>query len=103
MASSFNAKCVHKDGRTELKIGVDENAKIIDANGKVIQFKNTDGTKAKIDKNNIIGMPENVSDTNKLITQEDLKNMIKEVVDIMDSAKALAKILGLEIDDTKEE
>lgn len=103
MASSFNAKCVHKDGKTELKIGVDENAKIIDADGKTIQFKNTDGSNAKIDKNNIVGMPDNVSETNKLITHDDLKNVMKEVIDIIDSAKTLAKILGIEIDDSKEE
>lgn len=101
MASNFNVKSVHRDGRTELKIGVDENAKIIDADGKVIQFKNTDGSDAKIDKHNIVGMPENVSDSNKLITQDDLKYMMKEILEIMDSAKTLAKIIGLDIDETK--
>lgn len=96
MASTFNTKCVHKDGKSELKIGIDENSKIIDGNGKIVKITNNDGTDAKIAKENIIGMPENVSETNKLVTQEDLKQMMKNVSEIMESAKELAKILGME-------
>lgn len=102
MASSFNAKCVHKDGKTELKIGIDESAKIVNADGEVIQFKNSDGTDAKIDKKNIVGMPENVSDENKLITQADLRKMIKEITDIIDSAKTLASIVGVDLSEESE-
>lgn len=102
MASSFNAKCVHKDGKTELKIGIDESAKIVNADGEVIQFKNSDGTDAKIDKKNIVGMPENVSDENKLITQADLRKMIKEITDIIDSAKTLANIVGVDLSEESE-
>lgn len=96
MASTFNTKCVHKDGKSELKIGIDENSKIIDAMGKIVKITNNDGSDAKIAKENIIGMPENVSETNKLVTQEDLKQMMKNVTEIMESAKELAKILGME-------
>lgn len=102
MASTFNAKCVHKDGKAELKIGIDKNAKIIDGDGQTVTFKNIDGSDAKIDKKNIIGMPDNVSETNKLITQDDLKSMMKEINDIMESAKALARIVGGLDDDSDE-
>lgn len=101
MASSFNIKCVHRDGKTELKIGMDESAKIIDADKEIIQFKNADGTDAKIDKKNIIGMPDDVSEDNKLITQKDLKNMAKNLMDIMESTKELAAVLGLDITSDK--
>ena len=68
MASTFNAKKVHKDGKAELTIGLDENAKIIDGEGSTLKIRNIDGTDAKIAKENIPGMPDNVSETNKLIT-----------------------------------
>ena len=96
MASTFNAKKVHKDGKSELTIGIDENAKTIDGIGDTLKITNADGTATKIAKENIVGMPENVSETNKLVTQEDLNKIIKGVTEIMESAKELAKILGLD-------
>ena len=94
MASKFNVKTVHKDGKAELTIGVDENAKTIDGIGNKIIIKNEDGSAAKIAKENIIGMPENVSDENKLVTQKDLNDMMKNIQDIMNAANELAKIVG---------
>ena len=44
MASSFNVKSVHRDGKSELRIGLDENAKIIKGNEDEVYFTNTDGT-----------------------------------------------------------
>jgi len=48
MASVYNLKGVHKDGKAELKIGLDENSKIIDGVGKEIIFKNDDDSPAII-------------------------------------------------------
>lgn len=94
MASTFNAKKVHKDGKSELTIGVDENAKTLDGIGNTLSIKNADGTNAKIAKENIPFLPDNVSETNKLVTQEDLKEMMTELTNIMESTIKLAKIVG---------
>ena len=94
MASKFNVKTVHKDGKSELTIGVDENAKTIDGVGDTLVIKNADGSDAKIAKENIVGMPSNVSETNKLVTQEDLKKMMDNIKDIMQAANELAQIVG---------
>ena len=94
MASKFNIKTVHKDGKSELTIGIDENAKTIDGIGNEVFISNEDGSPAKISKENIVGMPENVSDDNKLVTQKDLRDMMKNIQDIIDSANELARIVG---------
>ena len=93
MASTFNTKAVHKDGKAELKIGIDDNAKIIDGVGDEFIIKNSDGTNAKIAKENIPYIPDNASDKNKLVTQDDLKSMMKNIKDIISSANELAKIV----------
>ena len=103
MASKFNIKSVHKDGKSELTIGVDENAKTIDGVGNEIKITNADGSDAKIAKENIPGMPSNVSDKNKLVTQEDLKKMMDSIPDIMAAANELAQIVGGIDDNPKEE
>ena len=102
MASTFSVKKVHRDGKTELTIGVDENAKTIGGFGKEIIIKNVDGSPAKIANENIVGMPENVSETNKLVTQEDLNKMmvkinnaIKYQDESMKELLELAKIVGM--------
>ena len=94
MASKFNIKTVHKDGKAELTIGLDENAKTIDGIGNEVLITNEDGTAAKIAKSNIIGMPDNVSEENKLVTQKDLRDMMKNIQEIIDAANELAKIVG---------
>lgn len=94
MASSFNVKSVHKDRKSELTIGLDENSKTIEGIGKEILIKNKDGTDAIIAKENIPGMPDNASEKNKLVTQEDLKKMMSNIQGIIDSANELAKIVG---------
>lgn len=94
MASTLNAKTIHRDGKAEVKLGLDENAKILEGEGDELIIKNIDGSDAKIAKENIIGMPTNVSDDNKLVTQADLKAMMANIKDIIDSANELAKIVG---------
>ena len=94
MASKFNIKTVHCDGKSELKIGIDENAKIIDGIGNEFLIKNEDGTPAKISTENIPFMPEDVSEDNKLVSQKDLKKMMENIQDIIDAADNLAKIVG---------
>lgn len=101
LASSFNVKSVHRDGKAELKIGIDSNTKILDGIGDYLLVKNEDGTPAKISNVNIIGMPENVSESNKLVTQADLKEMMKKVNSALESTnetisalKELASIVG---------
>lgn len=94
MASTLNAKTIHRDGKAEIKLGLDNNAKILEGEGNELVIKNTDGTDAKIAKENIIGMPFNVSEENKLVTQSDLKAMMANIKDIIDSANELAKIVG---------
>lgn len=107
MASNFNIKSVHRDGKTELKIGVDENSKIINGIGNKIIINNTDGTPAIISNYNIPCIPNDASEDNKLVTQDDLKKMMKNIndainsmQDAMDSIQTLAHIVGL-IDDEK--
>lgn len=101
MASTWNVKTLHKDGKAEVKIGIDENAKIIEGEGKEVVIKNTDGTSAKISKENIPGMPDDVSDENKLVTEADLIKMKQEILkgiksqaDSLQSLLELAKIVG---------
>lgn len=94
MASSINAKSIHRDGKSKVMIGLDENSKILEGSGKTLKITNNDGSAAKISNENIIGMPDNVSDRNKLVTQEDLKKMMKNIEDIIESANQLAKIVG---------
>ena len=101
MASSFNAKAVHRDGKAELKIGIDDNAKIIDGMGNEILFKNVDGTPATISAENIPFIPKDVDENNKLITENDLKKMMKNIndaisnmQDAMDALYQLAEIVG---------
>ena len=101
MASVFNLKGVHKDGKAELKIGLDKNAKIIDGEGNEIVFRNDDGTPAKISKENLPFIPDNLSEKNCLVTQEDLKQIIKYVNDALKSVSdaeialnELSKIVG---------
>lgn len=103
MASNFNIKSVHKDGKSELKIGMDENAKIIKGNEEIVFFENTDGSPAIISSFNIPCIPIDASEDNKLVTQEDLKKMMKNVNDAissmqeaMGSMKELAQILGMD-------
>lgn len=94
MASSFNAKAIHRDGKAEVKIGLnDNNVKIIEGIGDEFLIKNIDGSSAKIAKENIIGMPESVSEKNKLVTQKDLQDMMKNIQDIIDATANLAKIV----------
>jgi len=97
MASNFNMKCAHKDGKSQLTIGVDENSKTIEGINDELIIKNKDGSAAKISKENIPGMPDDVSEENKLITQKDLQEMFKNISDIMDSAGKLAEIVGLNL------
>lgn len=94
MASTLNAKTIHRDGKAEVRLGLDENAKILEGEGSELIIKNIDGSDAKIAKENIIGMPENASDENKLVTQADLRAMMSNIKDIIDSANELAKIVG---------
>ena len=94
MASNFNMKAAHRDGKTEFTIGIDENAKIIDGIGEEILISNKDGSPAKIAKENIPYMPENVSETNRLVTQQDLKDMMENISNIMNAAEKLAIIVG---------
>ena len=102
MASNFNIKSVHRDGKTELKIGVDETAKIISANHDEVLFSNSDGTSAIISLYNIPCIPMDAGEDNKLVTQNDLKKMMKNINDAMnnmqeamDSMMELAQIVGL--------
>ena len=39
-------------------------------------------------------MPENVSETNRLVTQQDLKDMMENISNIMNAAEKLAIIVG---------
>lgn len=94
MASSYNLKSVHRDGKSELKIGIDKTAKIIEGTEKELHIKNADGTNAVISRENIPCIPSNASEKNKLVTQEDLKAMLENITDIIESANALAKIVG---------
>lgn len=94
MASTLNAKTIHRDGKAEIKLGLDNNAKILEGKGNELIIENTDGTPAKIAPENIVGMPEGVSDTNKLVTQADLKRMYDLINDIKDSAEELGRIVG---------
>lgn len=97
MASNFNIKSVHRDGKSELKIGVDENAKIIDGIGKEILIKNEDGSPAKIAVENIPYMPENISENNKLVTQSDLEKMKTEILKAYKAqAESLEALMNLE-------
>lgn len=102
MASNFNIKSVHKDGKSELKIGVDSNAKIISGIDNQVIFQNTDGTPALISSYNIPCIPIDADENNKLVTQEDLKKMMKNIneamssmQDAMDSLIELAQIVGI--------
>ena len=94
MASNFNIKSVDREGKSELKIGVDENAKIIDGIGNEIIIKNEDGSPSKIASENIPYMPDDVSEENRLVSQKDLKEMMKNIEDIIDATNNLAKIVG---------
>lgn len=94
MASSINAKSIHRDGKSRIMIGVDENSKTLEGDGKILKITNKDGSAAKISNENIIGMPDDVSEKNRLVTQEDLKKMMKNIEDIIESANQLAKIVG---------
>ena len=94
MASKFNAKQVSWDGKTKLILGEDENSKIIEGKDNEFIIKNTDGSYAFIAPENIPGMPDNVNEDNKLVTQNDLKEMMKNINDIIESANNLAKIVG---------
>lgn len=101
MASIFNLKGVHKDGKAELKIGIDENSKTIDGIGNQVIFKNEDGSSAIISAENIPYMPENASEDNKLVTQKDLQDMSKKIIEAMkaqaeslNALAELAKIVG---------
>jgi len=100
MASKFNIKSVHKDGKSELTIGVDENAKTLDGVGDTLVIKNNDGSNAKLAKENLPFVPEDASEDNKLVTQQELKAMMRNIRDIIDSANELAKIVG-GLDDSK--
>ena len=53
MASTLNAKTVHKDGKTELKIGLDKDSKILEGHEGTLTIKNADGSDAKIARENI--------------------------------------------------
>ena len=46
MASSINAKSIHRDGKS-IMIGVDENSKILEGDGKILKITNKDGSAAK--------------------------------------------------------
>jgi hypothetical protein len=94
MASTFNAKTIHKDGKTELRIGLDDNSKILEGNKDELIIKNPDGSDAKIAKENIVGMPNDVSEENKLVTQKDLEAMLDEIKNITTSAQNLSNILN---------
>lgn len=101
MASTLNAKTIHRDGKAELKLGLDNNSKILEGEGTEFIIKNADGTNAKIAKENIVGMPDNVSEKNKLVTQNDLNKMANEIhkalaaqAESMQSIIHLAKIVG---------
>lgn len=101
MASVFNLKGVHRDGKSELKIGVDENAKIIDGIGDEIIFKNDDGTPARISLENFPFLPNNVNEKNKLVSQEDLQKIVNQIQtaiqstnETMQSLLDLSKIVG---------
>lgn len=103
MASSFNVKAVHRDGKAELKVGLDNNSKIFNGNGNEILISNEDGSPATISVYNIPYMPENVSEENKLVTQDDLKKMMKTIneamtsmQDAMGSLMELAAIVGIQ-------
>lgn len=103
MASSINAKIIHRDGKSQVKLGLDENSKVLEGNGNILQIKNVDGSNAKIAKENIPGMPDNVSEKNKLVTQDDLRAMMKNISEIIENANELAAIIGEKIDDVSEE
>lgn len=101
MASTFNAKIIHKDGKAEIKLGIDENAKIIEGSKNKIIFKNQDGTDAKIAKENIPFIPESASEENRLVTMEDLNLMKREItkayksqLESLQALTELAKIVG---------
>lgn len=94
MASKFNARQISWDGKAKVILGEDENSKVIEGNGEEFIIKNLDGTDAKIAKENIPYLPKDVSETNKLVTQNDLKEMMKNINDIIESANNLAKIVG---------
>lgn len=101
MASVYNLKGVHKDGKAELKIGLDENSKIIDGVGKEIIFKNDDDSPAIISIQNMPYIPEDANEKNKLVTQKDLQDMSRKLYEAMraqnESMEALielAKIVG---------
>ena len=100
MASTLNVKTIHRDGKAEIKLGLDNNSKIFEGEGNELLVKNIDGTPAKIDKKNIIGRPDTVSEKNKLVTQDDLNKMAIEIhkalsaqAESMQSILQLAKIV----------
>lgn len=102
MASSFNVKSVHRDGRAELKVGLDDNSKIFSGQGDEVIIRNNDGSPAVISVYNIPYMPENVNENNKLVTQDDLRAMMEKVKEAMDSMEdamsslmELSQIVGL--------
>jgi len=106
MASSFNIKSVHREGKAELKIGIDENAKIIDGIGKEVIIKNEDGTPAILSNLNINCIPENANENNKLVTEEDLRKMVDQIQkaiqstnDTLEALNQLASIVGTDDSD----
>lgn len=103
MASSFNVKAVHRDGKAELKVGLDNNSKIFNGNGNEILISNEDGSPATISVYNIPYIPETASEDNKLVTQDDLKKMMKNINEAMNnmqeamgSLMELAYIIGMD-------
>lgn len=94
MASTFNAKTVHKDGKAELKIGIDKNAKILEGNENILVIKNSDGSRAELSTQNIPCIPEDATKDNPLVTQKDLDEMKKYIGEIISAANSLARIVG---------
>lgn len=96
MASIYNMKGAHKDGKAEFKIGIDENSKIIDGIGNEIKITNQDGSPAKISKENIPFLPDDVSESNKLVTEKDLKDMMTKINNALKSqAESMTALLEL--------
>jgi len=71
MASNFNVKKISWDGKAKVILGDDDNSKIIEGSGEEFIIKNADGSDAKIAKENIPFMPEDASEENKLLTEND--------------------------------
>lgn len=95
MASSINAKVIHRDGKANIKLGLDEtNSKILKGDGDFLKIENSDGSSAKISAENIPFIPDDLSDENRLVSQKELREMMKNIKDIMDAASELAKIVG---------